>query len=187
MGTIIGMSDTTACMPLMWLNDEGYMAFCESDFVCVPAGILLHHIAGKPVFLNNSTFPHKAIVTCAHCTSPRRMDGNRYEPARIMTHYESDFGAAPKIEMPIGQQVCAISPEYTKPRWVGIRGTIRKNPCLAICRSQQDVEIHGAWKRLIPEARNSHWMLVYGDYLREVGYAAHKIGLAWDNISDPGV
>lgn len=184
MGTIIGVSDTTACMPLMWLNDEGRLAFCESDFVCIPAGILLHYIAGKPVFLHNSTFPHNGVVTCAHCTGPRRMDGRRYEPVRIMTHYESDFGAAPKVEMPLGQQVCAISPEYTKPRWVGIRGKVRKNPCMPICRSQQDVEIQGNWRRLIPEARNSHWLMVYGDYLREVGYAAHKIGLTWDNVSD---
>ena len=75
--------DTTACMPLSWLNDEGYVALCESDFVVVPTGILLHYISGKPVFMHNSTFPHKAIVTCAHCTAPQRMDGKRYEPARI--------------------------------------------------------------------------------------------------------
>jgi len=183
MGTIISMSDTTACMPLSWLNDEGYVALCESDFVVVPAGILLHYIAGKPVFMHNSTFPHNATVTCAHCTAPRRMNGKRYEPARIMTHYESDFGAAPKIEMPIGQQVCAISPEYATGRWVGIKAVVRDNPCFAICRSQQDVEIQGDWRRLIPEARDSHWMMVYGDYLREIGYAARKIGLTWDNVS----
>ena len=134
--------------------------------------------------MHNSTFPHKAIVTCAHCTAPRRMDGKRYEPVRIMTHYESDFGAAPKVEMPMGQQVCAISPEYSTTRWVGIKAVVRDNPCFAICRSQQDVEIQGNWRRLIPEARDSHWMMVYGDYLREIGYAAHKIGLTWDNISD---
>ncbi|MCY2951545.1 MAG: sugar isomerase [Planctomycetota bacterium] len=184
MGTIFGVSNTAACMPLSWLNDAGYIAFCESDFVVMPPGILLHYIAGKPVFMHNSTFPHKAIVTCAHCTAPRRMDGKRYEPVRIMTHFESDFGAAPKVEMPIGQQVCAISPEYTKPRWVGIKGIVRDNPSFAICRSQQDVEILGHWKRLIPEARDSHWMMVYGDYLREVGYAVRKIGLTWDNVSD---
>jgi hypothetical protein len=183
MGTIISMSETTACMPLSWLNDEGYMAFCESDFVVVPAGVLLHYIAGKPVFMHNSTFPHQAVVTCAHCTAPRRMDGQHYEPARIMTHYESDFGAAPKIEMPIGQEVCAISPEYASRRWVGTKGIVRDNPCFAICRSQQDVEIRGAWKRLIPEARDSHWMMVYGDYLREIGYAVRKIGLTWDDVS----
>ena len=82
MGTVMPISETTACLPLSWLNDEGWSAFCESDFVIIPAGILLHHIAGKPVFLHNSTFPHKGIVTCAHCTAPRRMDGKHYEPAR---------------------------------------------------------------------------------------------------------
>ena len=184
MGRILSVSNTTACMPLSWLNDEGFIALCEADFVVVPAGILLHYISGKPVVMHNSTFPHKAIVTCAHCTAPRRMDGKRYEPVRIMTHYESDFGAAPKVEMPIGQQVCAISPEYSTGRWVGIKAVVRDNPCFAICRSQQDVEIQGDWRRLIAEARDSHWMMVYGDYLREIGYAAHKIGLTWDNVSD---
>jgi hypothetical protein len=185
MGTILSVCETTACMPLSWLNDEGFVALCESDFVIVPPGILLHSIAGKPVFMHNSTFPHRAMVTCAHCTAPRRMDGKRYEPVRIMTHYESDFGAAPKVEMPIGQTVCCISPEYSTGRWVGIKGVVRDNPCFAICRSQQDVEIQGNWKRLICEARDSHWAMVYGDYLREVGYAVRKIGLTWDNVSEP--
>jgi hypothetical protein len=27
-------------------------------------------------------------------------------------------------------------------------------------------------------------MMVYGDYLREVGYAVRKIGLTWDNIAE---
>ena len=80
MGTVFSVSDTAACMPLSWLNDEGYMAFCESDFVVMPPGILLHYVAGKPVFMHNSTFPHRGIVTCADCTAPRRMDGKRYEP-----------------------------------------------------------------------------------------------------------
>jgi hypothetical protein len=33
-------------------------------------------------------------------------------------------------------------------------------------------------------ARHSAWMMVYGDYLREIGYAVRKIGLTWDNVSD---
>lgn len=183
MGTILSASNTTACMPLSWLNDEGFLAFCESDFVVVPPGVLLHHISGKPVVMHNSTFPHKATVTCAHCTAPRRMNGKRYEPVRIMTHYESDFGAAPKVEMPVGQLLSAISPEYSTGRWVGIRGIVRDNPFFAICRTQQDVEIQGDWRRLIQEARDSHWMMVYGDYLREVGYVLPKIGMTWDNVS----
>jgi hypothetical protein len=182
MGTIIPMSDTTACLTLSWLNDEGYLAFCESDFVIIPAGIFLHHVTGRPVFLHNSTFPHRGIVTCAHCTSPRRMDGRRYEPARIMTHYESDFGAAPKVDFPVGQELTFIDPEYTTGRWIGIRGVVRDNPDFAICRSQQDVELRGNWQKLLAEARDSHWVMAYGDYLRELGYAAWKLGLRWETL-----
>jgi hypothetical protein len=184
MSTVMPMAETTACMPLSWLNDEGWAAFCESDFVIIPAGILLRYITGKPVFLHNSTFPHKGIVTCAHCTSPRRMDGKRYEPVDILTHYESDYGAAPKVEFPVGQRVSFIDPEYATGRWVGFRGVVKANPFLQICRSQQDVQIEGNWKALLAEARDSHWMMTYGDYLKEIGYAARKIGIRWDDLSE---
>ena len=185
MGTIIPMSETTACLPLELLNDEGLIAFCESDFVIIPAGLLLRHIAGRPVFLHNSTFPHARMVTCAHCTCPRRMDGREYAPAEIMTHYESDYGAAPKVTMPIGQQVSFIDPEYSSTHWVGLKGIVKANPFYQICRSQQDVEIQGEWQKLPSEARDSHWVMVYGDYLREIGFAARKLGLEWVNISAP--
>ncbi len=183
MGTVIPMSQTTACMPLSWLNDEGLLAFCESDFVIIPPGIFLHYVVGKPVFLHNSTFPHRAMVTCAHCTAPRRMDGKKYELARIMTHYESDYGAAPKVNMPVGQEVTFIDPEFSSGRWVGIKGIIKANPFHEICRTQQDVEIQGDWKRLLAEARDSHWMMAYGNHLETIAYAAGKIGLNWVDIS----
>jgi len=60
---------------------------------------------------------------------------------------------------------------------------VKANPFYQICRSQQDVEIQGDWRELRREARDSHWMMVYGDYLRELGYAARKLGLEWVNLS----
>jgi hypothetical protein len=179
MTAILPIARTTPCLSLSLLNDEGLLAFCESDFVIIPAGILLRHISGKPVFLHNSTFPHDAVVTCAHCSAPRRMDGTRYEPARIMTHYESEYGAAPKVELPRGQLVTFIDPEYSTGRWLGFKGVVKDNPSLEICRSQQDVEIQGDWKKLIKEVRDSHWMMAYGDHLKEIGYACRKIGINW--------
>jgi hypothetical protein len=184
MSTVIPMSETTACLTLGLLNDEGYMAFCESDFVIIPSGVLLRYISGKPVFLHNSTFPHNGEVTCAHCIGPRRMDGVHYEPVEIMTHYESEYGAAPKVSMPIGQEVTFLDPEYSTGRWLGFKGKVIRNPFYEICRSQQDVEIIGNWKKLKSEARDSHWMMAYGDYLEEAGYAARKLGLTWENISE---
>jgi hypothetical protein len=112
------------------------------------------------------------------------MDGKRYQPTRIVTHYESEYGASPKVDFPIGQEVTFIDPEYTTPRWVGFKGVIKSNPFYAICRSQQDVQIQGNWKQLLNEARDSHWMMAYGDYLKEAGYAARKLGLQWVCLTD---
>ena len=183
MDTIMPISETTACLPLSLLNDGGYMAFCESDFVVIPSGILLHYISGKPVFLNDPTYPHEDVITLAHCTAPRKMDGSRFENARILTHFESDYGAAPKVEMARGQVITVLDPDFSSHRWLGFQGEIVDNPSLAICRSQIDVRIKGHCGRLAEEMRGFHWMVSYGDYLRETAYALKKVGVDWLNLS----
>ena len=179
MTKVLPIAETTPCLTLSLLNDEGVMAFCESDFVVIPAGILLRYISGRPVFLHNSTFPHKGICTCAHCSAPRRMDGEHYEAVKVMTHYESEYGAAPKVEFSKGRQVTFIDPEYSSGRWLGFTGIVRGNPFYEICRTQQDVEIQGDWRKLQNEVRDSHWMMAYGEHLKEAGYAARKVGIEW--------
>jgi len=183
MSTIMPASETTACLPLSTLNDAGYIAFCESDFVVVPSGILLASISGRPPFLHNPTFPHKGMITLAHCTAPRRMDGVSLEPARIVTHYESDYGAAPKVEMREGQLVTIINPDFKAERWLGLRAKIREAPFKPICRSQIDVELEADAATVTEEMRGFHWMLVYGDYLNEVGYAMKKTDIQWKSLS----
>jgi hypothetical protein len=183
MSTIMPVSGTTACLPLSLLNDDGYLAFCESDFVAIPAGILLHHVAGTPVFLCNPSLPHQGVVTVSHCTAPRRMDGVTTEPVRILTHYESDYGAAPKVEMQRGQKVTVIDADFEGTRWLGFEGEIADNPFFPICRTQLDLKIHGDGERLLEEVRGFHWILAYGSHLREVGYAAAKAGLGWLAVS----
>jgi hypothetical protein len=183
MGTIMPISKTTACLPLSLMNDDGMLAFCESDFVVIPSGILLHYISGKPVFLNDPTFPHDGIVTLAHCTAPRRMDGRRPEPARILTHFESDYGAAPKVEMRKGQIATTLVPDFACKDWIGFASTIVANPFLDICRSQIDVRIHGDSDAVARRMKGFHWMFGYGDYLDEVGYALQKMGIGWTNLS----
>jgi hypothetical protein len=183
MDTIMPLSETTACLSLSLLNDEGYLAFCESDFVVIPSGILLHYVSSKPVFLNDPTLPHEGVVTLAHCTAPRKMDGKRFEPARIMTHFESDYGAAPKVEMRKGQRVTVLNPDFSGRRWLGFEGVIVDNPSLHICRSQIDVEIKGDCDRLLQEMRGFHWMVSYGGYIPEIGYALKKAGVDWLSLT----
>ncbi|MCX8037100.1 MAG: sugar isomerase [Candidatus Sumerlaeia bacterium] len=184
MGTIMPISETTACLPLMLLNDEGYMAFCESDFVVIPSGVLLHHISGLPVFLNDPTYPHDGIVTVAHCTGPRKLDGRRFDRVRVMTHFESDYGAAPKVDMEVGERITMIDPDFNFKRWLGFTGKTLKTPFMHICRDQVDVTIEGDMKKLLENMVGFHWMMCYGDYRKEVGYALKKAGIEWVDVSE---
>jgi len=183
MSTIMPLAETTACLTLSTLNDAGYLAFCESDFVVIPSGVLLANIAGRPVFLNDPTYPHDGLITLAHCTAPRRMSGQKLEPARILTHFESDYGAAPKVEMAKGQVVTNVLPDFRLERWVGLRGEIVEAPFLDICRSQIDIRFTCDSQTVAKRMPGFHWMTVYGDYLRETGYALKRIPIAWETLT----
>jgi L-fucose isomerase-like protein len=183
MSTVMPISETTACLPICLLNDSGFLAFCESDFVAIPAGILLHYISRKPVFFGDPTLPHKGQVTVAHCTAPRRMDDSNLEKVEILTHFESDYGAAPQVKMKKGQVVTVIDPAFSGNEWIGFRGRILDNPTLQICRTQIDIEIDGNWEKLLHNMKGFHWVVVYGDYLNEIGYALKKVGITWINLS----
>ncbi|KPK38920.1 MAG: hypothetical protein AMJ65_12255 [Phycisphaerae bacterium SG8_4] len=183
MGTIMPLAETSACMTLCLLNDAGYMAFCESDFVVIPSGVLMVNISGRPMFLNDPTYPHDGIITLAHCTAPRKMNGKELEPVRIMTHFESDYGAAPKVEMRKGQTVTNIIPDFKSERWVGLLGDIIEAPFMDICRSQIDIRYTCDDLKLAERMPGFHWMSCYGDYMREIGYALKKVQIDWETLA----
>ncbi len=181
---VIEMLDTPPCLVLSLANDEGYTAYCHTDLSHTVPGVLLRWITGKPAFLCNTHFPHHGIFTVAHCAAPRRMNGKDYEPARIMTHFESDYGAATKVTYTKGQMVTAIIPNLHCTKWQGLKGTILDSPSLPVCRSQMDIQMEGDFRKLLTDMEGFHAQICYGDYLREVGYALKKIGkVEWQNFS----
>jgi len=183
MGAIMPASKTTACMTLTTLNDDGYLAFCESDFVVIPSGVLLGNICGKPVFLANPIFPLNGTTTVSHCTAPRKMDGKNYDPVRIVTHYESDYGAAPWVDVPRGVITTHIVPSFKSNRWVGLKGTVVDVPFKpSCCRTQITVQRECSDELLSDNLVGFHWMTCFGDYRKEIGYALRRVGIQWDNL-----
>ncbi len=180
MGTIMPVAETSACLPLSTLNDSGWLAFCESDFVVIPACMLLSQTAGKPMFFNDPTYPHDGVITLAHCTGPRKLDGRTAEPVRLLTHFESDYGAAPKVEMRLGQTLTIIAPDFAERRWMGLMAQIVAHPFLPICRCQIDVRYQVPDQIVAQRMPGFHWVAVYGDYHREIGYALRRIPIEWD-------
>ena len=165
------------CLTLTLVNDDGFMAYCESDFVNIPAGILTHFISGKPTYFCNPTFPHQGRMMFAHCTAPRRMDGKNLEPVELVTHYESDHGAATHVLFRKGQLLTIIKPDFEAKRWLAITGKITDTPFLDTCRAQVEVQLNADAPEVIKNLRGFHCTLVYGDYTKEVAYAAKKVGI----------
>lgn len=183
MGSLIGLLDTPPCLVLAMLNDAGMTAFCHTDYTHTPPGVLLRWISGKPSFVANSHFPHDGLITLAHCAAPLRMNGKGNEAVQIMTHFESDYGAATKVTYPLGQVTTHLLPNLNCTKWIGFRGKIVDSPAYDMCRSQMDVRIDGDWRRLLRTMQGFHTVTCYGDYLREIGYALKKLRIEWDNIS----
>jgi len=182
--SVIEMLDTPPCLVLSLANDEGYTAYCHTDLTHTVPGVLLRWIAGKPTFVCNSHFPHDGIFTVAHCAAPRKMNGRDYEPTRIMTHFESDYGAATKVEYTKGQVVTVIIPNLNCTKWQGFRGRVVDSPSHPACRSQIDIAIDGDSGKLLTDMQGFHVQVCYGDYLQEVGYALKKIGkIEWQSFS----
>lgn len=172
----ISMLGTPPCLILSLANDEGHTAYCHTDLSHTMPGVLLRWIANRPAFVCNSHHPHDGIFFVAHCQAPRRMNGIDFEPATIMSHYESDYGAACKTHYTKDQVVSAIVPNLACTKWFGFRGKIVGAPSYPACRSQMEILVDGDWKRLLREMEGFHTQVVYGDYIREVGYALKKLG-----------
>jgi hypothetical protein len=165
------------CLTLTLTNDDGYMAYCESDFVNIPAGILLHYIAGRPTYFCNPTFPHRGRMLFAHCTAPRRMDGQKLEPVTLVTHYESDHGAATHVHFRKGQTVTVLKPDFEAKHWLALTGKVVDTPFLATCRAQIEIALDADTQEVIRNMRGFHCQIAYGDWTREVAYAARKVGI----------
>lgn len=184
-GDVIGMLDTPPCLVLALANDEGYTAYCHTDLSHTIPGVLLRWISGKPTFVCNTHYPHEGLFTVAHCAAPMRMNGRDHEPTTVMTHYESDYGAATKVTYTKGQVVTVVVPNLHCTQWHGFRGRVIDSPSLPACRSQIDIEVDGDWRALLDGMEGFHAQVVYGDYLREVGYALKKVKqVAWRNYSE---
>ncbi|HQK70235.1 MAG TPA: hypothetical protein PL101_03880, partial [Bacteroidales bacterium] len=100
-----------------------------------------------------------------------------------MTHFESDFGAAPKVEMKKGQVVTNVIPDFEFRKYIGLPGKIVENPFMDICRSQIEVSFSCESEKVAKNMRGFHWLTVYGDYLKETGYALKKIGIEFEILT----
>ncbi len=80
--------NTTGCLALSKLNDEGIPAGCEGDIPSIFTMLINQMISGTPSFMANPSSIEDKTITLAHCTVPLSM----VDTFEFKTHFESGIG-----------------------------------------------------------------------------------------------
>jgi hypothetical protein len=107
---VVKACNTTSCLALAKLNDEGIVAGCEGDMQTLMTMILAKKLCNEPAFMANPSILTDTTTMFAHCTVPLSMCFR----TTMRTHFESGIGVAVQGDMPLT--------DYTIMKWGG--------PCL---------------------------------------------------------
>ena len=106
---IVKACNTTSCLALAMLNDEGIVAGCEGDMQTLMTMLLAKKLCNEPAFMANPSILTDKTSMFAHCTVPLSMCENTI----VRSHFESGLGVAVQGDMPLA--------DYTIIKWGGRR------------------------------------------------------------------
>ena len=104
---IVKACNTTSCLALAKLNDEGIVAGCEGDMQTLMTMLLAKKLCNEPAFMANPSILTDKTSMFAHCTVPLSM----CYKTNMRTHFESGIGVAVQGDLPLG--------DYTIMKWGG--------------------------------------------------------------------
>ena len=106
---IVKACNTTSCLALAKLNDEGIVAGCEGDMQTLMTMLLAKKLLNEPAFMANPSILTDETSMFAHCTVPLSM----CYKTTMRTHFESGIGVAVQGDLPLT--------DYTIMKWGGRR------------------------------------------------------------------
>ncbi len=98
---LISQCNTTACLALALLNDNGIVAGCEGDIPSLWSMIIAKELCNQQAFMSNPSSIERIdnSIDFAHCTAPLNM-GEHYT---LTTHYETGMGVGIRSEIKLGK------------------------------------------------------------------------------------
>ncbi|MBR6438481.1 MAG: hypothetical protein IKS65_04785 [Bacteroidales bacterium] len=106
---IVKACNTTSCLALALLNDEGVVAGCEGDMQTLMTMLLAKKLCGEEAFMANPSILTDKTTMLGHCTIPLAM----CDETTVRSHFESGIGVAVQGDLPLT--------DYTIMKWGGRR------------------------------------------------------------------
>ncbi|MEN8234639.1 MAG: hypothetical protein ABFR89_06915 [Actinomycetota bacterium] len=175
---VIGELDTTGCLALARLNDEGIIAGCEGDLVSTVAMMWVQELLGLVPWMANPARvnPAENTLWLAHCTVAPSLVTN----LRLDTHYESDRGVGMHGEFELGPvTVLRIGGNRMERLWLAEGEILRPGDEPNLCRTQIELRLDdGAVEQLLNDPLGNHLVMVRGRH-------AARLRFWWETMVAP--
>ena len=161
---IVKVCDTTSCLALALLNDEGIVAGCEGDMQTLLSMLLAKRLCGEPAFMANPSKLTDTTSMLAHCTIPLTM----CDETVVRSHFESGIGVAIQGLLPLT--------DYTLFKWGGpqldryfvTEGKATETPYSEhFCRTQITLDIN-LKPYLLQHSIGNHHVIIRGRHAEKI-------------------
>ena len=168
---IVKACNTTSCLALARLNDEGIVAGCEGDMQTLMTMLLAKKLCNEPAFMANPSILTDKTSMFAHCTVPLSM----CYKTNMRTHFESGIGVAVQGDLPLG--------DYTILKWGGRKldkffvteaKAIKNEYSNHFCRTQITFDVN-LKPYLLKHTIGNHHVIIKGKHAEEIRRFLHSL------------
>jgi L-fucose isomerase-like protein len=161
---IVKACNTTSCLALAKLNDEGIVAGCEGDMQTLMTMLLAKKLCNETAFMANPSILTDKTAMLAHCTVPLSM----CESTIVRSHFESGLGVAVQGDLPLT--------DYTIMKWGGRRldkmfvteaKAIKNEYSNHFCRTQITFDVN-LKPYLLSHSIGNHHVIIKGRHAAEI-------------------
>lgn len=160
---LIEQLDTTGCLALSLLNDEGIVAGCEGDLQSVFTLLATKALTGKGSFMANPSMINSRNneLILSHCTIGLKQ-AERYI---IRNHFETERGIGIQGMLPTGDVTIVKCGGECLDEYYLSTGTLTENTnYINMCRTQVRIRMNTPTDYFLKNPLGNHHILVQGNY-----------------------
>ena len=160
---LLDETDTTGCLALALLNDEGIPAACEGDLQAIFTMLAVKAMTGKESFMGNPSLvnTHTNEVVLAHCTIGLKLT-DRFV---LRSHFETKKGIGIQGLAPTGEVTLVKCGGECLDEYYLTTGTLTENTnYLNLCRTQVRIQLNSSADYFLKNPLGNHHIVLQGNY-----------------------
>lgn len=160
---VIEELDTTGCLALSLLNDEGIIAGCEGDLQSIFTLLAVKALTTKGAFMANPSLINTRTneLILAHCTIGLKQS-DRYV---IRNHFETEKGIGIQGMLPTGDVTIVKCGGECLDEYYLSTGTLTENTnYINMCRTQVRIKMNTPAEYFLKNPLGNHHLMIQGNY-----------------------